>query len=305
MKDLLRMKQLNMLKVTGSFVVATMLVMGCNNSKQANQAVQNNTPKVDSTNSTLLRINNQIFSIPSPIQTALLIKKSGYSYNKAILNNSANYSKYDTKYKKALNLGIYGADLGYISLYDQTQDALSYLASVEKLATDVGVANVFDAGLIKRFQQNMGKQDSLLAMVSEAFRRSDAYFKDNRQNDVSSLVLIGGWVESLHFAIEANMQNGQKDVMSRIAEQKISLQNLVKMLQPYASKPEFSELAKSLSDLSGLFDNVEFVYNYIPPTVDVKTKTTSINSTSNVKISPEQLKEISDKVQAIRNQITG
>ena len=294
-----------MLKALGVIAIMAVLSMGCNNSKQANEALQNQTPKVDSANSTLLKINNQIFSIPSPIQTALLIKKSGYSYNKSILNNSDNYNKYDTKYKKALNLGIYGADLGYISLYDQTQDALSYLASVEKLATDIGVADVFTPALVKRFQQNMGKQDSLLAMVSEAFRKSDAFFKDNRQNDVSSLVLIGGWIESLHFAIEANTQSGQKDVMTRIAEQKISLQNLVKMLQPYATKPEFNDLAKNLLELSNMFDNVEFVYNYVPPTVDVKSKTTSINSTSNVKISPEQLKEISQKVQEIRNQITG
>jgi hypothetical protein len=305
MKDLVKRKQLHMLKALGVIAIMAVLSMGCNNSKQANEALQNQTPKVDSANSTLLKINNQIFSIPSPIQTALLIKKSGYSYNKSILNNSDNYNKYDTKYKKALNLGIYGADLGYISLYDQTQDALSYLASVEKLATDIGVADVFTPALVKRFQQNMGKQDSLLAMVSEAFRKSDAFFKDNRQNDVSSLVLIGGWIESLHFAIEANTQSGQKDVMTRIAEQKISLQNLVKMLQPYATKPEFNDLAKNLLELSNMFDNVEFVYNYVPPTVDVKSKTTSINSTSNVKISPEQLKEISQKVQEIRNQITG
>src|SRR4029077_15051400 len=101
-------KQSFMLKGIGVIIIAGLLVTGCNNSKQNNQTLQNPTPKVDSANSTLLKINNQIFSIPSPIQTALLIKKSGYSYNKAILNSSENYHKYDTKYKKALNLGIYG-----------------------------------------------------------------------------------------------------------------------------------------------------------------------------------------------------
>jgi len=295
--------------IIGCAVTVTMfLVAGCrSNNASTDKSLQPNVAKVDSNNPTLLKINNQIFSIPSPIQTALLIKKSGYPYNKEMLNSSDNYSKYDTKYKKALNLGIYGADLGYISLYDQTQDALSYLASIEKLATDVGVSDMFNATLVKRFQQNMGKEDSLLSMVSEAFRRSDAYFKDNKQNDISSLVLVGGWIESLYFAVQANNSQkvNTKDVVTRIAEQKISLQNLVKMLQPYNDRPEYAKLSKDLASLADVFDNVEFVYNYIPPTVDVKNKVTSINSTSNVQISPELLKQITDKIVALRNQIAG
>jgi len=288
--------------VAGGIIITALLWSGCKNAKQNSESPA---PKLDSNNSALVRLNNQIFSIPSPIQTALLIKKSGYSYNKEILNSSTNYSRYDTKYKKALNLGIYGADLGYISLYDQTQDAISYLASVEKLANDIGISGMFNEALLKRFQANMGNHDSLLSMVSDAFRKSDAYFKDNRQGDVSSLVLVGGWIESLYFATKANAQNNQKEVVRRIAEQKISVQNLIKMLSGYEGKPDYSDLIKKLTDLSNVFDNVEFVYNYVPPTTDEKNKTTNVNSTSDVKITPEQLKDISDKIAAIRNQITG
>ena len=290
--------------VTSGIIVAAMCLAGCNNTKKTDQNVQV-VPKNDTASSGLLKINNQIFSIPSPIQTALLIKKNGYSYDKKVLNAAENYSKYTTKYKQALNLGVYGADLGYISLYDQSQDALVYMASVEKLATDVGVANAFDAALLKRFQVNMGKQDSLLSMVSEAFRKSDAYFKDNKQGDISSLILVGGWVESLYFATEANAHTNQKDIVRRIAEQKISLQNLIKMLAPYGSRPEYADLIKNLTNLSNVFDNVEFVYNFVAPTVDAANKVTNVNSTSEVKISPEQLKEITEKVEAIRNQIAG
>jgi hypothetical protein len=297
--------KLQSLSFTTAVALSAFLWVGCNGGKQNDQQKQSTGPKVDSANSTMLKLNNQIFSIPSPIQTALLIKKSGYNYDKSVLNGSDNYSHYDTKYKKALNLGIYGADLGYISLYDQSQDALSYLASIQKLATDIGVADVFNPSLAKRFSTNMGNHDSLLSMVSEAFRKSDAYFKDNRQGDVSSLILVGGWIESLYFAVKANGKTNQKEVVRRIAEQKISLQNLIKMLSAYNNRPDYADLVKKLTELSGVFDNVEFVYNYAEPTVDVNSKTTSINSTSEVKISPEQLKDITDKIEAIRNLITG
>jgi hypothetical protein len=307
-KGMLQMKKNFLFTSVTCIIITAFVLAGCKNTgKNNDKGSQPPVPKVDSNNATLLKINNQIFSIPSPIQTALLIKKSGYAYNRQILNSADNYAKYDTKYKRALNLGIYGADLGYISLYDQTQDALLYLASIEKLATDIGLSDMFNPTLVKRFQQNMGKQDSLLSMVSEAFTRSDAYFKDNKQPDISSLVLVGGWVESLYFAVQAstNTQANQKDIIRRIAEQKISLQNLVKMLQPYNNRPEYAQLIKDLSGLSDIFDNVEFVYNYVPPTVDVKNKVTSINSTSEVKMESAILKSISDKIVAIRNQIAG
>src|SRR5581483_9857721 len=102
--------KLKSLVFSSAAVLTIALWVGCKGGKENNQ--QANGAKIDSANSTLLKLNNQIFSIPSPIQTALLIKKSGYTYNKAILNGSDNYSHCDTKYKKALNLGIYGTDLG-------------------------------------------------------------------------------------------------------------------------------------------------------------------------------------------------
>ena len=42
-------------------------------------------------------------------------------------------NQYATDFSKALNLGIYGADLGYVSMYNKTQDAISYLAVIASL----------------------------------------------------------------------------------------------------------------------------------------------------------------------------
>ncbi|NNM95768.1 MAG: hypothetical protein HKL88_09985 [Bacteroidia bacterium] len=277
---------------------------GCHSAVQ-NQNIASTATGNDSAKSELLKLNSQIFSIPSPVQTVLLIKKGGYAYNKNVLNATGNCTKYDTRFKKALNLGVYGADLSYISLYNQTQDAMQYLASVQKLATDIGVAQSFSAELIKRFQNNMGVEDSLLAMVSEAFRKSDAFFKDNNQRDLSSLIITGGWIEALYIATQENMSNSKDELVRRIGEQKISIQTLLKMLSPYKDKPEYASLFTGLTSLAGDFDNVQFIYNYSAPVVDVQNKTTSVNSTSEVKITPELLKTISDKVQTLRNQIAG
>ena len=123
-----------------------------------------------------------------------------------------------------MNLGIYGADLGYVTIYDQTQDALGYLNAAKKLADELGVAGAFDAQTIGRFQKNLGNQDSMLVLVGVAYRSSDTYLKNNDRSDVSGLVLAGGWIESLYFATNTYKIKPNEDVKRRIAEQKSSLQ---------------------------------------------------------------------------------
>ena len=260
-------------------------------------------PPVDSTQSTILNVNGEIFSIPSPIQTAFLIKGSGAVYSKDIINAPSKSSQYSSNFSKALNLGIYGADLGYVTIYDQTQDAIGYLNAAKRLADELGVAGAFDAATIERFTKNLGQKDSMLVLVGVAYRSSDTYLKNNDRNDVSGLVLAGGWLESLYFATNVYKTKPNEDVKRRIAEQKSSLQSLVKLLTQYYSQPEYTEFVDNLNDLSTVFDGVEFTYTYEKPVTDVDKKITTVNSKSEVKITPEQIESISLKVKAIRSQI--
>ncbi|MBL7984091.1 MAG: hypothetical protein JNM91_03795, partial [Flavobacteriales bacterium] len=69
-------------------------------------------PTADSTQAARVRKTKNIFhNIPSPMETAALLKKAGAEYDKDILNDPNNRSKYTSASKQALNLGIYGADL--------------------------------------------------------------------------------------------------------------------------------------------------------------------------------------------------
>ena len=282
--------------------VSAFLSTGCGGGKDKDT---DELPPVDSTQTTILNVNGEIFSIPSPIQTAFLIKNSGATYNKEILNPSGKSTQYSTNFSKALNLGIYGADLGYVTIYDQTQDAIGYLGTAKKLADDLGVSGAFDTKLMDRFQKNLGTKDSMLGLVGAAYRSSDAYLKNNDRSDVSGLVLAGGWIETLYFATNVYKIKPNEDVKRRIAEQKSSLQSLIKLLTPYYSQPEYTEFIDNLNDLSTVFDGVEFQYKFEQPTTDADKKMTTINSKTDVKITPEQIESITQKIKNIRTQVVG
>lgn len=295
--------RLKLFTFRGTFLllsVSALLMSSCgsNNTKETDEL-----PPVDSTQSTILNVNGEIFSIPSPIQTAFLIKNSGAAYSKDVINSPSKSAQYSTNFSKAMNLGIYGADLGYVTIFDQTQDAIGYLNATKKLADELGVSGAFDAKTIERFQKNLGNKDSMLILVGVAYRSSDAYLKNNDRNDISGLILAGGWLESLYFATNVYKTKPNEDVKRRIAEQKSSLQSLIKLLTQYYSQPEYTEFIDNLNDLSSVFDGVEFTYTYAKPTTDAEKKVTTINSKTEVKISPEQIESISQKTKAIRNQI--
>jgi len=260
---------------------------------------------LDSNKTSIVNINGTLYSIPSPIQTAMLLKQVGAPYNKAMLNGPGKISGYSTEAKRALNLGAYGADLGYIILYQQTQEAIGYLSAVKKLSEDVGISGAFDAKLIERFKLNMANKDSLLVFTSEAFRSSDAYLKNNDRAKVSSLIIAGGWVESLFFTSEmfSGKVADKTKLLERIGEQKTTLDNLIKLLAPYYQEEGLTEFIDSLLDLASEFDKIEVNYVFVKPTTDEANKITTINSTTEVKIAPELLSIIQEKVKNIRGLI--
>jgi hypothetical protein len=294
-------KYLNLKKQALALSVITVFAIGCGTDDPSTDDVQ--TDVVEEKNpktSQLLEIDGKVFSIPSPIQTAFLIKNSGSNYNKDMLNEPSKVTNYTTNFKKAVNLGIYGADLGYVTLFDQTQDAISFLTAIKSVGDDLGVSSAFDVTLIERFEKNIGNQDSLLALVSDAYKASDRYLKNNEQNDIGGLILAGGWIESLYFSTSSNEMKSNEDIIKRIGEQKTTLNNLIKLLTPYYSKPEFTTLIDQLMELDEIYQGIDITYTFIKPTVDAANKTTTINSTTTVNISEEQVKAITEKIIQIR-----
>src|SRR5690606_18850148 len=74
-------------------------------------------------------VNSILEQIPSPLEISVLLKESGVDYNSRVINSPSNISRYHSTYQKALNLGIYGADLGYTNIYGQNAEGIRYLTS--------------------------------------------------------------------------------------------------------------------------------------------------------------------------------
>ena len=233
----------------------------------------------------------------------MLIQEVGGHFNESMLNPIVDAGQYSVKEKQAMNLGVYGADLGYCLIYNQSQKAFTLLATTKKLGTEIGISPALYKGLIKRFEGNMENKDSLLIFVSELNLLSDEYLKENESEDLSAMILYGGWVESLYFVSELSKSLDNAKLRARVGEQKNTLENLIGLISQQNADGRFDDILTSLNDLKASFAKVNSTYSYFEPETKPDQQLTIIKSKSSVELDDALMEEISNKITALRNSI--
>jgi len=265
---------------------------------------QETTPQ-DSSITRIIPVGKKVFSIPSPLQLSLLIQETGAEYDVTLLHDINNTTKYLDETKLALNMGVYGADLGYTSIYRQNTDAIGYMKAVKQLTDKLEIGEAFDKTIIETIERNLNEanKDSLLSTISNAYRKTDGYLKNNKRTHVGALILAGGWVESVYFTTRINEVEKNEDVKDRIGEQRKALDNILNILVKHYRKPGVDVIYTQLEELYTIFEEINISYTYEKPIVDVANRHTTITSKTHVDFSPETYKKICDKVAEVRKTI--
>lgn len=199
-----------------------------------------------------------IEQMPSPLEISAIIKKTGLSYNPAILNATNNLRNYTTNTKKALNFGIYGTDLGYVNMYNSQQDALNYLETVNTLAEDLNISHYFNFDLLQKLATNDKNLDSLMHISTQSFEEINEYLASSQRGDLGALIITGGWIEGMYLACEVHRQSDHNSLREKIGDQKVSLNSLMSLLNTYkANNKDIEDISKDLSKLQSIFNKVQ------------------------------------------------
>jgi len=246
----------------------------------------------------------QIFySLPSPLETALLIKNAGASYNEEFLNSVDNTSDYTTNKSMALNLGIYTTDLSFASLFDQTQTSILYMNAAKRMADGLGILDAIDDNTIEMLEQNINNRDRIMDIISETFMNSSSFLTENERPALASIVLVGGWVEGLYIAAnlvgDANIEGNK--LVQRIVDQKLSFDIVLRLLEDNKDNIDVAEILTDMGDLKVTFDKIIITTTSIQAVPDEASNVTVLKSESTTKITPEVFKELQEKVKMLRS----
>lgn len=294
------MKRTNLKPYLFGLILAS-IVISCESGEEEGNTIDQDV--FDPTSSLNTIFDGKIFSIPSPIQTAYLIKDLDLTFDQSLLNSEEAVSDYVTEYQQALNLGIYGTDLGYSSLYNQKNISLKYLNAVDKLSAQLGLEAAFDSSFITRFENNSDNEDSMIVLMSDAFKKSDNFLKNANRKSTSALILTGGWIESIYIACELNGKKESSDIKRRIAEQKQSLSSIIDLLNEYNKSNANDDLIAGMEGLKESFDKIEFNYEYSAPETDAENKMTTFHHKLDVEFDEGVMGEIIEKLRVIRESI--
>jgi hypothetical protein len=245
------------------------------------------------------------YSLPSPLETAMLIKRAGANFNSDLLNSTNNVGRYNTNLKMALNLGIYSADMSYSSLFDQTQSTLNYMGASRQLAEKLGVMDAITEETIRLLEENMNNREVVMDIISEAFMNSNAYLTEQDRPVIAAMVLTGGWVEGLYIATQ--LTGGDMDshprLLERIVYQKLALQTLLSLLDSHKNNPDISYIIERLSELESIFSEVKIITT---SEVDAEThadkQMTILRSEADIFITKDVFKRLYAKVLDIRSE---
>ncbi|MFW5656044.1 MAG: hypothetical protein ACOC0C_00395 [Bacteroidota bacterium] len=243
--------------------------------------------------------------VSSPIEMAALIKDLGVPFSKEYLATTEYVDEYVTSSKKAFGLGIFGADMGYLNMYEKNTQVVDYLSAIKTLADGINVGQFFDFPTLKRLATNSQNIDSLMYISVHSFNEMDKYLRNNQRGNLSSLMITGVWVEGLYLATQVAKTSASEKLAERIGEQKKVLQQLMIILQNYKRDKFIADLIEDLRVIETLFEDVQITIEVAEPEAVEEDGMLVIiqNETSTVHISDETLQQITQQTEEIRNKL--
>ncbi len=251
------------------------------------------------------QVSTLFYNLPSPVEMANLTKGSGIVYSKELLNSTQNVDKYNTTSSLALNLGVYGADLSYSRIYDQIQESVNYLSVIRKITEVLKIPQEEGSMALNRLEQNLNNRDTLMKLIIDIYSDADFYLKENDRGATAVLIIVGGWIEAIYIATHiVNPEKPDKKLMDRIAEQKYSIESLIKLLEMYPENKEIKDkLMPSLNEIKQQFDQIEIINKSGAIKTDSIRKNTVIGNVSEIHVNIDNILGLKKSVSKLRNEI--
>jgi hypothetical protein len=282
------------------------LLIGCKSggNKAPKEEVTIDVPKDNAAVYEDIKQAEKIFNaLPSPLESAMLIKSAGARFDNDLLNAVGNVNRYASNKSMALNLGIYTCDLSFASLYEQTQLIIDYMTAAKKMADGLGILKAIEQSTLDELEENINNSEVIMQIVSETFMNSNSYLEENGQPAIAAMVLVGGWFEGLYIStqlVDMNDFNGNK-LVSRIIDQKLSIDILLKLLDSSKGNPAVDELMIQVNKLKVVFDKITITTSRVRPEFDKTSNTTVLKSEVKTDMTPAVFKELATTVAEIRS----
>ena len=237
-------------------------LFSCSSSQSENTSINEDVIE-DQTEAVVNEMSDDVsafYQVPTPNELFAVLKYADIKYDNNVVNDVANVNNYSTKSAKALNFGVYAADLAYASSLGSSNDASEYFETIKKLSADLGVENALDEAIMSRIQNNMeaANGDSLFYLSNETYYKAYSYLEENDRSDVLGMIVMGGWIEGLNIMLNVAEFEEGSELSSRIADQKLTMSNLL-VFASRLQNDDINDIVSEMSSIEDLLNSLEYV----------------------------------------------
>jgi hypothetical protein len=289
-----------MIKRIFPVIVILMMLNGCRNQKNRDQVESNDITGFDQ----MEEVKEVYYRFPSPDEMLNFIDREKLAFDDEIILPIDNSKGYLDSKSQALNLGVYIADLAYITLFQRQKESLMYFQVIYGLSDKIRISSALDPNMLIRYENNIQNIDTLKALADEALTDITNYLVKNDKEKVFALISIGGFVESLYLAFQLCGDFSEDNIIvQRISDQKLVLENLINYSLEFAGD-------QSVSDAINLMHPIRSVYNeLVASNTDTKVAKDKdgkliITGGEKIIISKQQFTKLKEATFTIRKQIT-
>ena len=238
-------------------IFVSIVMIGCSGSSENSIEDQINKKEESKIKVSKEAIDQLIQSFPSPIETSIIIKKAGNAFSSELLIPTKKLDRFVSSYDKAMAMGAFGGDMGYINIYEKSFVAIDYLAAIRLLSADLEIDRFFDFEDMIRMAKSSSNIDSLQRMSTESFNNMEKYLREKGRDELSVLIVFGTWLEGAYIISYITNDNMSEEMQNRVAEQKECVEKINKILVSASNDKYFANLARQLKPLVKLYENVK------------------------------------------------
>jgi hypothetical protein len=285
-----------------SFAGTILMFQGCRYESADNKALYD-ADSIKTEDETVKKAKSIFYHMYLPNEMYKVFEKAGAVYTPEILNPVENVNRYESSFKGALNLGVFGVDLSYNKMFGQNQKTLLYFTVIHKLSQQLGIPDNQFSMALKKMERNITNKDSLTKYATDIYVSTNHFLNENDRQSTAALIITGGWIEAVYIAAKiANDNPDNEEIIQRIAFQKYSLRSLISLLNNFQKDPNVARYLLELKTLKRAFDKFEIYYE--PGDLEIDTINKMIRANKiDMNLQKKDVREIKSMIFAIRNDV--
>jgi hypothetical protein len=199
-------------------------------------------------------IEKNVYPLPTSAEVIKKLSDFDLGYIIGLSNPPANVKNYVSGYSRAVNIGIYGADLSYATLYNVQQDVIDNLGAIRNLSNDLNLSKLYDETLYEKIKSQFDNRDTLVTILTDAYTKTYSYMVNGGQENLALLMVGGAWAEGVYLTASVSESgNHLTGFESIMLEQKKSFELFEEAAKPFANDELVKQFLKDVQPIKDVY----------------------------------------------------